>query len=119
MPRGTAPPSEIGRAARRGRATVSGGARWRGRAPPGGAALAGPAPTRSRPTRQGSRAAPYLKLIDSATHRPIEIRDDVARLGRSPDCTVVLTGGAAGVVSGVHAEVRHARGAGGWTGPAH
>src|SRR3981189_3764870 len=40
------------------------------------------------------------------------MRDDVARLGRRPDCTVVLTGGAAGVVSGVHAEVRHAGGEG-------
>ncbi len=51
---------------------------------------------------------PYLKLIHLATRQATEIRDDVARLGRSPDCTVVLGGESAGVVSGVHAELRYA-----------
>src|SRR5207249_5403322 len=63
-------------------------ASWRRRAPPGATALPRTAPPRARPTRQGSRAAPYLRLIDSATHRAIEIREAVAQLGRSPDCTV-------------------------------
>src|SRR6266704_4809363 len=53
---------------------------------------------------------PYLKLIHLATRQATEIRDDVARLGRSPDCTVVLGGESAGVVSGVHAELRYAGG---------
>ncbi len=50
---------------------------------------------------------PYLKLIDAATHRATEIREAVARLGRSPECTVVLDAAGAGVVSGIHAELRH------------
>ncbi|HVH68465.1 MAG TPA: FHA domain-containing protein [Gemmatimonadales bacterium] len=50
---------------------------------------------------------PYLRLIDAATHRVTEIRDPLARLGRSPDCTVVLGSDVAGVVSAVHAELRH------------
>jgi pSer/pThr/pTyr-binding forkhead associated (FHA) protein/S1-C subfamily serine protease len=49
---------------------------------------------------------PYLRLIDSVTHAVAEIRDPVARLGRSPDCRVVVTGPAAGVVSALHAELR-------------
>src|SRR5207245_7560216 len=36
----------------------------------------------------------------------------VARLGRSPDCAVVVSGTHAGVVSALHAELRH--GATGW-----
>lgn len=55
---------------------------------------------------------PYLKLIELATRDVTEVRDDVARLGRSPECTVVLSGERAGVVSGVHAEIRH--GVAGW-----
>jgi pSer/pThr/pTyr-binding forkhead associated (FHA) protein/S1-C subfamily serine protease len=54
---------------------------------------------------------PYLKLIQLATQQVIEIRDDVARLGRSADCTVVLGGEHARVVSGVHAELRYVAGA--------
>ncbi|HEX4574021.1 MAG TPA: FHA domain-containing protein [Gemmatimonadales bacterium] len=53
---------------------------------------------------------PYLQLIDLATRHAAEIRDAVARLGRSPDCTVVVSGEAAGVVSAVHAELRHTAG---------
>jgi pSer/pThr/pTyr-binding forkhead associated (FHA) protein/S1-C subfamily serine protease len=53
---------------------------------------------------------PYLKLLDLASQHANEIRASVARLGRSPDCTVVVTGEAAGVVSAVHAELRHADG---------
>jgi len=55
---------------------------------------------------------PYLKLIELATRDVTEVRDDVARLGRSPECTMVLSGERAGVVSGVHAEIRH--GVAGW-----
>src|SRR6266705_410135 len=55
---------------------------------------------------------PYLKLIDLATRQAVEVRGDVARLGRSPECEVVLESAGAGVVSGVHAELRH--GGGGW-----
>jgi pSer/pThr/pTyr-binding forkhead associated (FHA) protein/S1-C subfamily serine protease len=49
---------------------------------------------------------PYLKLIDSVTHDLTEIREAVARLGRSPECTVVVTGPGAGVVSALHAELQ-------------
>ena len=55
---------------------------------------------------------PYLKLIDLATRQAVEVRGDVARLGRSPECEVVLESAGAGVVSAVHAELRH--GGGGW-----
>jgi pSer/pThr/pTyr-binding forkhead associated (FHA) protein/S1-C subfamily serine protease len=53
---------------------------------------------------------PYLKLIDSVTHDVTEIRQALARLGRSPECQVVVTGPAAGVVSAVHAELRYGDG---------
>ncbi|HKW40351.1 MAG TPA: FHA domain-containing protein, partial [Gemmatimonadales bacterium] len=53
---------------------------------------------------------PYLKLIQVATQYVTEIREAVARLGRSPECSVVLGGDAAGVVSGEHAELRFAEG---------
>ncbi len=57
---------------------------------------------------------PYLRLIELGTHHATDVRDEVARLGRSPDCTVVPAGGGAqvGVVSALHAELRH--GPGGW-----
>ncbi|HYK83305.1 MAG TPA: FHA domain-containing protein [Gemmatimonadales bacterium] len=51
---------------------------------------------------------PYLKLVDLTTQHTSEIRVAVARLGRSPDCDVVPRGDSAGVVSGVHAELRYA-----------
>jgi len=54
---------------------------------------------------------PYLRLIDSVTHDVTEIRDPVARLGRSPDCRVVVGGPGAGVVSALHAELRYEDGA--------
>lgn len=54
---------------------------------------------------------PYLRLIDSVTREVTEIRDALARLGRSPDCRVVVAGPRAGVVSAQHAELRHADGA--------
>jgi pSer/pThr/pTyr-binding forkhead associated (FHA) protein/S1-C subfamily serine protease len=50
---------------------------------------------------------PYLRLIDSVTQDVTEIRDAVARLGRSPDCRVVVGGPGAGVVSALHAELRY------------
>jgi pSer/pThr/pTyr-binding forkhead associated (FHA) protein len=50
---------------------------------------------------------PYLKLIQAATQHVTEIREAVARLGRSPECAVVLAGDASGVVSGMHAELRY------------
>ncbi len=53
---------------------------------------------------------PYLKLIDATTRRITEILETPARLGRSPDCTVLLEGGAVGVVSGIHAELRYEAG---------
>jgi pSer/pThr/pTyr-binding forkhead associated (FHA) protein/S1-C subfamily serine protease len=56
---------------------------------------------------------PYLRLIDPVTHRATELRDPLARLGRSPDCTVPFTGASAGVVSALHAELR-ARGGEWW-----
>jgi len=55
---------------------------------------------------------PYLKLIELGNHSPTEVRGDVARLGRSPDCTVVLSGAHLDVVSALHAELRH--GTTGW-----
>src|SRR6266571_8849107 len=55
---------------------------------------------------------PYLKLIDLATRQAVEVRGDVARLGRSPECEVGLESAGAGVGSAVHAELRH--GGGGW-----
>jgi len=57
---------------------------------------------------------PYLRLIELGSHHATDVRDEVARLGRSPDCTVVPAGGGAqvGVVSALHAELRH--GPGGW-----
>jgi len=54
---------------------------------------------------------PYLRLIDSVTQDATEIRDAVARLGRSPDCRVVVGGPGAGVVSALHAELRYEDGA--------
>jgi pSer/pThr/pTyr-binding forkhead associated (FHA) protein/S1-C subfamily serine protease len=54
---------------------------------------------------------PYLRLIDSVTQDVTEIRDAVARLGRSPDCRVVVDGPGAGVVSALHAELRYEDGA--------
>src|SRR5207248_11029968 len=57
-----------------------------------------------------SRRVPYLRLIDSVTHDVTEIRDVVARLGRSADCRVIVTGAVAGVVSALHAELRFADG---------
>jgi len=54
---------------------------------------------------------PYLRLIDAVTDRVNEIRDVTARVGRSPDCSVVLEGPVAGVVSTIHAELRFADGA--------
>ena len=54
---------------------------------------------------------PYLRLIDSVTQDVTEIRDAVARLGRSPDCRVVVGGPGAGVVSALHAELRYEDGA--------
>ena len=54
---------------------------------------------------------PYLRLIDSVTHDVTEIRDPVARLGRSPDCRVIVGGPGAGVVSALHAELRYEDGA--------
>ena len=53
---------------------------------------------------------PYLRLIDSITREVTEIRDSLARLGRSPDCRVVVAGPKAGVVSAVHAELRYGDG---------
>ena len=50
---------------------------------------------------------PYLKLIELGNHSPTEVHGDVARLGRSPDCTVVLSGAHLDVVSALHAELRH------------
>ncbi len=55
---------------------------------------------------------PYLKLIELATRNVTEVRDDVARLGRSPECTVVFSGERAGVVSSLHLEIRY--GVAGW-----
>ena len=55
---------------------------------------------------------PYLTLIELATQHATEVRDIVARLGRSPACTIVFTGEHAGVVSTFHAELRY--GAAGW-----
>jgi ABC transport system ATP-binding/permease protein len=55
---------------------------------------------------------PYLKLIELATQRGTEVRGDLARLGRSHECTLVFEGEHAVVVSAVHAELRH--GAAGW-----
>ena len=49
----------------------------------------------------------YLKLIELGTRSATEVRGDVARLGRSPDCTVVLAGAHVEVVSALHAELRH------------
>ncbi|HKW39923.1 MAG TPA: FHA domain-containing protein, partial [Gemmatimonadales bacterium] len=54
---------------------------------------------------------PYLRLVDVVTHHVTEIRETVARLGRSPDCAIVFGGDMAGVVSAMHAEVRFADGA--------
>lgn len=54
---------------------------------------------------------PYLRLIDSVTREVTEIRDALARLGRSPDCRVVVAGPRAGVVSALHAELRYGDGA--------
>ena len=53
---------------------------------------------------------PYLKLLDLTTADATELRDPVARLGRSPDCAIVASGPAAAVVSAVHAELRHSGG---------
>jgi len=58
------------------------------------------------------RPVPYLKLIELGTHSAAEVHGDVARLGRSPDCTVVLSGAHLDVVSALHAELRH--GTTGW-----
>src|SRR5439155_1582359 len=60
------------------------------------------------------RPVPYLRLIELGTHNATDVREEVARLGRSPDCTVVPAGGGAqlGVVSAFHAELRH--GPAGW-----
>src|SRR5207247_5136234 len=58
------------------------------------------------------RSVPYLKLIELATRNVTEVRDDVARLGRSPECTVVFSGERAGVVSSLHLEIRY--GVAGW-----
>jgi len=57
---------------------------------------------------------PYLRLIELGTHNATDVREEVARLGRSPDCTVVPAGGGAqlGVVSAFHSELRH--GPNGW-----
>jgi len=54
---------------------------------------------------------PYLRLIDSVTHDVTEVWDPVARLGRSPDCRVVVGGPRAGVVSALHAELSYEDGA--------
>jgi len=56
---------------------------------------------------------PYLRLIDPVTHRATELREPLARLGRSPECTVPFAGASAGVVSATHAELR-ARGGEWW-----
>ncbi len=56
---------------------------------------------------------PYLRLIDPVTHRVTELREPLARLGRSPECTVPFAGASAGVVSATHAELR-ARGGEWW-----
>ena len=56
---------------------------------------------------------PYLRLIDPVTHRATELREPLARLGRSPECTVPFAGASAGVVSALHAELR-ARGCEWW-----
>src|SRR2546430_2742302 len=82
--------------------------------------VAGPRGARSPPAASSrtaaprglrcSRRVPYLRLIDSVTHDVTEIRDPVARLGRSPDCRVIVTGPGAGVVSALHAELRFADG---------
>jgi pSer/pThr/pTyr-binding forkhead associated (FHA) protein/S1-C subfamily serine protease len=53
---------------------------------------------------------PYLKLLDLMTEQATELRDPVARLGRSPDCAIVAGGPTAAVVSAAHAELRHAGG---------
>jgi pSer/pThr/pTyr-binding forkhead associated (FHA) protein/S1-C subfamily serine protease len=53
---------------------------------------------------------PYLKLLDLTTKQVTELRDAVARLGRSPDCAIVAGGPSAAVVSAAHAELRHAGG---------
>ncbi len=52
----------------------------------------------------------YLKLLDLTTEQATELRDPVARLGRSPDCAIVPGGPSAAVVSAAHAELRHAGG---------
>ena len=56
---------------------------------------------------------PYLRLIDPLTHRVTELREPLARLGRSADCALVFGGASASVVSAVHAELR-ARGGEWW-----
>jgi pSer/pThr/pTyr-binding forkhead associated (FHA) protein/S1-C subfamily serine protease len=53
---------------------------------------------------------PYLKLRDLATHRVIETRDAVVRLGRDSTSAVAWSDDAARVVSARHAEIRHAAG---------
>jgi len=52
---------------------------------------------------------PYLKLIEIATGRVVEVRGSVL-LGRHPDASIVLAGDAAGVVSASHAEIRYVQG---------
>jgi len=57
---------------------------------------------------------PYLKLVELGTGRAVEVRDDVARLGRASDSTIAFAGEDARVVSARHAEIRHAAGAWRW-----
>jgi pSer/pThr/pTyr-binding forkhead associated (FHA) protein/S1-C subfamily serine protease len=63
-----------------------------------------------RGQRPYNRPVPYLKLVETASQRVFEIREDVAQLGRDPGIAVSFTGEAAKVVSVRHAELRQSRG---------
>ncbi|MGH7673574.1 MAG: FHA domain-containing protein [Gemmatimonadales bacterium] len=56
---------------------------------------------------------PYLKLVESATHRTTEVRESPVRIGRDTSSTMVFSGpdDAAKVVSARHAEIRFESGA--------
>lgn len=49
---------------------------------------------------------PYLKLVELATQRVIEIREPVAAMGRDPGAAIAFTGDGGKVVSVRHAELR-------------
>jgi pSer/pThr/pTyr-binding forkhead associated (FHA) protein/S1-C subfamily serine protease len=54
---------------------------------------------------------PYLKLVESGSHRVTEARESPVRIGRESGCTIAFDGEAARVVSGRHAEIRFENGA--------